>query len=162
VNYRCCRLDKKCVTAVSPTGKGLPIASNSLAKSLFQRPNYNRRLKRHYPADLATRFNWHSATPPETIPNHLWLSLNRRCITGCISYMTLMVTVSTIAEGRCSSVGIATELRAGRSWIESRWGRDFPPVQTGPGAHPPSCKMRIGSFPGVEAVGAWRWPPHPI
>jgi len=35
-----------------------------------------------------------------------------------------------------SSVGIATELRAGRSGIESRWGRDFPPVQTGPGSHP--------------------------
>ena len=35
--------------------------------------------------------------------------------------------------GRGSSVGIATELRAGRSGIESRWGRDFPPVQTGPG-----------------------------
>ena len=30
---------------------------NSLAKSLLQRPNYNRRFKRYYPADLATRFN---------------------------------------------------------------------------------------------------------
>ena len=29
--------------------------------------------------------------------------------------------------GPVSSVGIATELRAGRSRIESRWGRDFPP-----------------------------------
>ena len=29
---------------------------NSLAKSLFQRTNCNRRLKRHYPANLATRF----------------------------------------------------------------------------------------------------------
>ena len=27
---------------------------NSLAKSLIQRPNYNRRLKRYYPEDLAT------------------------------------------------------------------------------------------------------------
>ena len=41
-------------------------------------------------------------------------------------------------------------LRAGRSWIESRWGRDFPPVQTGPEAHPASCKMGTGSFPGVK------------
>ena len=49
--------------------------------------------------------------------------------------------------GSGSSVGIATELRAGRSRIESRWGRDFPPVQTGPGSHPASCKMRTGSFP---------------
>ena len=52
--------------------------------------------------------------------------------------------------GPGSSVGIATELRAGRSGIESRWGRDFPLVQTGPGAHPASCKMGTGSFPGVK------------
>jgi len=31
----------------------------------------------------------------------------------------------------------------------------FPPVQTGPGAHPASCKMGTGSFPGVEEAGAW-------
>jgi len=52
--------------------------------------------------------------------------------------------------GPGSSVGIATELRAGRSGIESRWRRDFLPVQTGPGAHPASCKMDTGSFPGVK------------
>jgi len=34
-------------------------------------------------------------------------------------------------RGSASSVAIATELRAGRSGIESRFGRDFPPVQTG-------------------------------
>ena len=28
--------------------------------------------------------------------------------------------------------------------------RDFPPVQTVPGAHPASCKMGTGSFPGVK------------
>ena len=33
---------------------------------------------------------------------------------------------------------------------KSRWGRDFPPVHTGPGAHPVSCKMGTGSFPGVK------------
>ena len=49
-----------------------------------------------------------------------------------------------------SSVGIATELRAGRSGIESRWGRGFPHVQTGPGAHKASCKMRTGYFPRVK------------
>ena len=53
-------------------------------------------------------------------------------------------------EGPGSSVGIATELGAGRSGIESRWGQDFPPVQTGPGAHPASCKMGTGSFPEVK------------
>jgi len=49
-----------------------------------------------------------------------------------------------------SSFGIATELWAGQSGIEPQWGRDFPPVQTGPGAHPTSCKMGTGSFPGVK------------
>jgi len=60
--------------------------------------------------------------------------------------------------GPGSSVGIATELRAGRSGIESRWGRDFPLVQTGPGAHSASCKMGTGSFPGVKCgreVSCW-------
>jgi len=37
----------------------------------------------------------------------------------------------------------------------SQWGRDFPSVQTDPGAHPASCKMGTGSFPGVEAARAW-------
>ena len=46
--------------------------------------------------------------------------------------------------GPGSSVGIATELRAGRSGIESRWGRDFPSFQTGPGAHPASCIIGTG------------------
>ena len=34
-------------------------------------------------------------------------------------------------NGPGNSVGIATELRAGRSGIGSRLGRDFPHVQTG-------------------------------
>jgi len=53
-------------------------------------------------------------------------------------------------SGPGSPVGIATGLLAGRSGIESRWGRDFPAVQTGPGAHPASCTMGTGSFPGVK------------
>jgi len=53
-------------------------------------------------------------------------------------------------RGPGSSVGIATELRAKRSGIESRWGREFPPVQIGPEAHPASCTMGTGSFPGVK------------
>jgi hypothetical protein len=45
-------------------------------------------------------------------------------------------------------------LRAGRSGIESRWGRDFfAHVQTGPGAQPASCTMGTGSFPGVKQPG---------
>jgi hypothetical protein len=61
--------------------------------------------------------------------------------------------------GPGSSVGIATELRAGRSGIESRWGRDFPPVQTDRGVHPASCTMGTESFLCIEAAGAWDWTP---
>jgi len=49
-----------------------------------------------------------------------------------------------------SSVGIATDYGARGSGIKSRWGRDFPPIQTGPGVHPASCKMGTVSFPGVK------------
>ena len=49
-----------------------------------------------------------------------------------------------------SSVGIATELRAGRSGDRIPVGRDFPPVQTGPGAHPAFCTMGTGTFPGAK------------
>jgi len=36
--------------------------------------------------------------------------------------------------------------------------RDFPSVQTGPGAHPSSCTMGTRSFPGESAAGACCWP----
>ena len=67
----------------------------------------------------------------------------------------------TLICGPASSVGIATELQAGRSGIEYRWGRVFPPVQTGPGAHPANCKMGSRSFPGAEVAGASGSPPPP-
>ena len=55
-----------------------------------------------------------------------------------------------------------TELRAGRSGIESLWGRDFPPVQTGPGAHPASCNMGTESFPGVKCGRSVLLTTHPL
>ena len=51
--------------------------------------------------------------------------------------------------GPGSSVGIATSYELDGPGIESMWGaRFFAPVQTGPGAHPASCTMGTGSFPG--------------
>ena len=64
-------------------------------------------------------------------------------------------------SGSGSSVSIATELRVGRSGIESRRRRDFPPVQTGPGAHPDSSKMGTGSFPGVKCGRGVMLSTHP-
>ena len=63
--------------------------------------------------------------------------------------------------GPGSAVGIAIDW-AGRSGIESRWGRDFPPVQIGPGAHPASCKMGTVSFPGVKCGRGVLLTTHPL
>ena len=64
--------------------------------------------------------------------------------------------------GPGSSVGIASKLWAGRSGIESRLGQDFLPVQTGPGAHPASCKMGTESFPGVKCGRGVLLTTHPL
>ena len=55
---------------------------------------------------------------------------------------------------RDGSVGIATRYGLDRPGIESRWEARFSaPVQTGPGAHPASCTIGTGSFPGVKRPG---------
>ena len=65
-------------------------------------------------------------------------------------------------SGRRSSVGIATELRAGRSEDRIPVEASFSaPVQTGPGAHPPSCTMGTGSFLGVKCGRSSRCPLTP-
>jgi len=51
--------------------------------------------------------------------------------------------------GRDSSVGIAIRYGLDGPGIECRWGARFSaPVQTGPAAHPTSCTIGTGSFPG--------------
>ena len=65
--------------------------------------------------------------------------------------------------GPGSSVGVATGYRLDGSGIESLWGRDFfTPVQTGPGAHPASCTMGTGSFPGVKSGRGVTLIHHPL
>ena len=52
-------------------------------------------------------------------------------------------------------VGIATRYELDVQGIESQWkARFFAPVQTGPGAHPASYKMKTGSFLEGKAAGA--------
>jgi hypothetical protein len=46
--------------------------------------------------------------------------------------------------------------------IESPWERDFPPVQTGLGAHPAFCTMGTGSFPGVKCGWGVPLAGHPL
>ena len=65
-------------------------------------------------------------------------------------------------SGLGSSVGIATELRAGRSGDRIPVGTRFSaPVQTGPGVHPPVCTMGTEFFPGVNSGRGVTLTPHP-
>jgi len=66
--------------------------------------------------------------------------------------MENLILATIKVGGPGSSVGIATELRAGRSGDRiAVWARFSAPVQTGPGAHAASCTMGTGSFPGVKS-----------
>jgi hypothetical protein len=66
-------------------------------------------------------------------------------------------------SGLGSSVGIATGYGLDGPGIQSRWGREFfAHVQTGPGAHPASCTMGTGSFPGVKQPGRGADHPPPL
>jgi hypothetical protein len=66
-------------------------------------------------------------------------------------------------SGPDSSVGIATGYGLDGPGIESRWGARFSaPVQSGPGAHPASCTVGTGSFPGVESGRGVTLTPHPL
>ena len=66
------------------------------------------------------------------------------------------------ACGPGSSIDIATGYGLDDPRIESRWGRDFPPVQTGPGAYPASCTTGTGSFPGVKYGRGVLLTTHPL
>jgi hypothetical protein len=69
----------------------------------------------------------------------------------------------TLHSGPGSSVGITTGYGLDGPGIESRWwGRFSAPVQTGPGAHPASCTMGTGSFPGVKSGQGVTLTPHPL
>ena len=64
----------------------------------------------------------------------------------------------------CDAIaGIATGYGLDGPGIESRWEARFSaPVQTGPGAHPASCTMGTGYFPGVKSGRALTITPSPL
>jgi hypothetical protein len=76
-------------------------------------------------------------------------------------YKTVKQDNSTSCS-RDGSVGIATRYMLDGTRIESRWGAIFSaPVQTSPGAHPPSYTIDIASFPEVKQQGRGvHHPPH--
>jgi hypothetical protein len=82
-------------------------------------------------------------------------NVDRYLISGTRDKKKCKITRITTLVGPGSSVGIATDYGLDGPGIESRWGARFSaPIQSGRGAHPASCKMRTGSFPGVKS--GWR------
>jgi hypothetical protein len=67
---------------------------------------------------------------------------------NCKCLMPLIFTNISRVCGPGSSVGIATDFGLDGPGSNPGGGRDFPPVQTGPEAHPAFCTMGTWSFPG--------------
>ena len=65
-------------------------------------------------------------------------------------------------SGPGSSVGIVTDYGLDGPGIEPGGARFSAPVQTGPEAHPASCTMDTGSFPGVKCCRGVTLTPHPL
>jgi len=66
-------------------------------------------------------------------------------------------------RGPGNSVGTATGYVLDGPGIESRWGARFSAlVQTGPVAHPATCTMGTGSFPGVKSGRGVTMTPYPL
>jgi len=101
----------------------------------------------------------------------LWYSLNQRCTTIChqvavtTKFLTVVpnICVSSAWSWAGKLIWYSDWLRAGRSRdrnpVEARFSA---PVQTGPGAHPASCTMGTGSFPGVKCGRGVLLTPHPL
>jgi hypothetical protein len=99
------------------------------------------RTRRH--TELAKQ-NWQTWWDTYSVSENIQFSF------WCSVFTQLNCTVC----GPGSSVGIAIGYGLDGPGIESRWGaRFFAHVQTGPEAHPASCTMGTGSFPGVKRPG---------
>jgi len=101
---------------------------------------------------LTTRITRHLKT--ECLLTHTTYILHslsqRRLAQIYLAFTTWVFSVDISQCGPSSSVDIATDYGLDGPGIESRWVRDFPSVQIGPGAHPAFSTMGIGSFPGVK------------
>ena len=128
-------------------------------------------LPSYYFTSFSTVQTRHHAPSPTPFPALLFAVMSQRS-TSLIFRFHFLVYVSI----RNSPVNISftyspvvlfnfllyTKHRTGRSGIESRWEGDFPPVQTGPGAHPAYCKMGTGSFSGVKCGRGVLLTTHPL
>ena len=119
---------------------------------------------------LVLRWRLRGATPPLTYIFMESCLIRRRNCTflyrrylGNIVIMFRICVVKMHISGPGSSVGIATELRAGRSGDRIPVGARLSAlVQTGPVAHSASCTMGTGSFQGVRCGRGVTLTPHPL
>jgi hypothetical protein len=129
-------------------------------KSCRRRPDALRRLEPLRTATLRKSL-WHSGFAAFSETHKCDTPSGREVLCASLflskgSFLPAKYIHSTSFAGALSQsvAWVATELRAGRSGIESRWRLDFPPVQTGTGAHPSSCKMGTVFSWGQSAAGA--------
>jgi len=74
----------------------------------------------------------------------------------------MCVCVCVCVCGPGSSVSIATDYQLDGPGSNPGGDEIFPPDQTGPGAHPASCKMGTGSFPVVNCGRSVLLTTHPL
>jgi len=69
---------------------------------------------------------------------------------GNLNFLESSGPLQACNGGPGSSVGIATDYGLEGPGSNAGGDESFRPSQTGPGAHPASCKMGTGSFAGVK------------
>jgi hypothetical protein len=85
---------------------------------------------------------------------HVYRAIKRLCAPDDYNTVSSPFTVLLCTPRSTSPVGIVTGYGLDGPGIESRWGRRvFAHVQTDPGAHPDSCTIGTGYFPGVKRPG---------
>jgi len=139
--------------------------TNGRCQETFQKATLNRKTGSRY---------LHFSGCPESV----MLINSNRCTAAIERFCTWIILLNTwimlrkftrINHKHCnncgpgSSVGTATGYRLEGPGDRITVGpRLSAPVQTGPGAHPASCKMGTGSFPEVKSGRGVTLTPHPL
>jgi len=79
-----------------------------------------------------------------------------------LKYKFVILLLYNVMGGLGSVVDIATAYGLEVRGSNPGGARFFAPVQTGPEAHPSSCTMGTGSFPGLRCCRGVTLTPHPL
>ena len=87
---------------------------------------------------------------------------SKPCTVVLIKWESVFRQFEISSCGPGSSNGIATDYGLDGPWSNPGGDEIFRPSRPALGVHPATYKMGTGSFPWIEAAGAWDWPPpHP-